>query len=81
MIQECKIDGTISFEIVFSSIWDKMCTTHSIVTSLEQLSLAEFRGEKVRPNVYKNDHKNGLGEHPLMTPQNWTLLVKKCWTW
>jgi hypothetical protein len=31
------------------------------VTSLEQLSLAEFSGEEVRPKVYENGHKNVLG--------------------
>ena len=31
------------------------------VTSLEQLSLAEFSGELVRPIFYENDHKNALG--------------------
>jgi hypothetical protein len=30
------------------------------VTSLEQLSLAEFSGEEARPKVYENDHKNAL---------------------
>ena len=33
----------------------------SRVTSLEQLSLAEFSGELVRPKVYKNNHKSVLG--------------------
>ena len=31
------------------------------MTSFEQLSLAEFSGEKVRPKVYENGHKNVLG--------------------
>ena len=31
------------------------------VTSLEQLSLAEFSGELVRPKDYENNHKNVLG--------------------
>ena len=31
------------------------------VTSLEQLSLAQFIGELVRPKVYENDHRNVLG--------------------
>ena len=31
------------------------------VTSLKQLSLAEFSGEQVRPKVYENGHKNVLG--------------------
>ena len=31
------------------------------VTSLEQLSLAEFSGELARPNVYENSNKNVLG--------------------
>jgi hypothetical protein len=31
------------------------------VTSLEQLSLAEFSGEKARPKVYENGHKNVPG--------------------
>ena len=31
------------------------------VTSLEQLSLAEFSGEYARSKVYENDHKNVLG--------------------
>ena len=31
------------------------------VTSLEQLSLAEFSGELVRPKVYENNHKSVLG--------------------
>ena len=30
-------------------------------TSLEQLSLAEFSGELVRPKVYEYDHKSVLG--------------------
>ena len=30
------------------------------VTSLEQLSVAEFSGEQARPKVYKNGHKNVL---------------------
>ena len=30
------------------------------VTSLEQLSVAEFSGEKARPKVYENGHKNVL---------------------
>ena len=30
------------------------------VTSLEQLSLAEFSGEQARPKVYENGHKNVL---------------------
>ena len=28
------------------------------VTSLEQLSVADFSGEKARPKVKENDHKN-----------------------
>ena len=31
------------------------------VTSLEQLSLAEFSGEYARPKVYENGHKNVPG--------------------
>ena len=31
------------------------------VTSLEQLSLAEFSSDWARLNVYENDHKNVLG--------------------
>ena len=31
------------------------------VTSLEQLSLAEFSGESTRPKVYENGHKKVLG--------------------
>ena len=31
------------------------------MTSLEQLSLAEFSGEYARSKVYENDHKNVLG--------------------
>ena len=34
---------------------------HSRVTSLEQLSLAEFSGEKARPKIYVNGHANVLG--------------------
>jgi hypothetical protein len=34
---------------------------HIRVTSLEQLSLAEFSGEYARSKVYENDHKNVLG--------------------
>ena len=30
------------------------------VTSLEQLSLAEFSGKQVKPKVNENDHKNAL---------------------
>ena len=30
------------------------------MTSLEQLSVAKFSGEKVRPKVYENSHKNVL---------------------
>ena len=30
------------------------------MTSLEQLSVAEFSGEKARPRVYENGHKNVL---------------------
>ena len=33
----------------------------SRVTSLEQLSLAEFSGEKTRPMDYENGHKNTFG--------------------
>ena len=43
-----------------------MCAKPSVyvctrVTSLEQLSLAEFSGEQTRSKVYENDHKNVLG--------------------
>ena len=31
------------------------------VISLEQLSIAEFSGEKTRPKAYENDHKKVLG--------------------
>ena len=31
------------------------------VTSLEQLSVAEFSGEQARPKVYENEHKNVPG--------------------
>ena len=31
------------------------------MTSLEQLSLAEFSGEQTRPKVYENVHKKVLG--------------------
>ena len=31
------------------------------MTSLEQLSLAEFSGEYARSKVYENDHKNVVG--------------------
>ena len=31
------------------------------MTSLEQLSLAEFSGEYARSKVYENDHRNVLG--------------------
>ena len=31
------------------------------VTSLEQLSVAEFSGEQASPKVYENGHKNVLG--------------------
>ena len=31
------------------------------VTSLEQLSLAEFSGEYAGPKVYEKDHKSVLG--------------------
>ena len=31
------------------------------VTSLEQLSLAEFSGEKTRPKVNENGHKKVIG--------------------
>ena len=31
------------------------------MTSLEQLSLAEFSGEQTRPKVYENGHKKLLG--------------------
>ena len=31
------------------------------MTSLEELSLAEFSGEYARSKVYENDHKNVLG--------------------
>ena len=30
------------------------------VTSLEKLSVAEFSGEKARPKIYENGHKNVL---------------------
>jgi hypothetical protein len=30
------------------------------VTSLEQLSVADFSGEQARPKVYENVHKNVL---------------------
>ena len=30
------------------------------MTSLEQLSVAEFSGESARPKVYENGHKNVL---------------------
>ena len=30
------------------------------VTSLEQLSVAEFSGQEARPKVYENDNKNVL---------------------
>ena len=30
------------------------------VTSLEHLSVAEFSGEKARPKIYENGHKNVL---------------------
>ena len=30
------------------------------MTSLEQLSVAEFSGEEARPKVYENSHKNDL---------------------
>ena len=30
------------------------------MTSLEQLSIAEFSGEYARPKVYENGHKNVL---------------------
>ena len=33
----------------------------SRVTSLEQLSLAEFSGEKAKPKVYEDSHINVLG--------------------
>ena len=33
---------------------------HVRVTSLEQLSIAEFSGEKARPKVHENGHKNVL---------------------
>ena len=36
-------------------------THYSRVTSIEQLSLAEFSGEYTRPNVYENGHKNVQG--------------------
>ena len=36
-----------------------MCTSR--VTSLKQLSLAEFSGEKTRPNVYENGHNYDFG--------------------
>ena len=39
----------------------RLLTPRLRVTSLEQLSLAEFSGELVRPKVYENDHKNVLG--------------------
>ena len=32
-----------------------------IVTSIEQLSLAEFSGELVRPKFYENDHRIVIG--------------------
>ena len=38
-----------------------MTWTSIRMTSLEQLSLAEFSGEYVRSKVYENDHKNVLG--------------------
>ena len=31
------------------------------VTSLEQLSVAEFSGENTKPKVYENGHKKVLG--------------------
>ena len=31
------------------------------MTSLEQLSVAEFSGEQTRPKVYENGHKKVLG--------------------
>ena len=43
------------------------------VTSLEQLSLAEFSGEQARPKVYENDHKNVQGI--------WFDLVSKVKIW
>ena len=42
--------------------WQKVWRhKNSRVTSLEQLSLAEFSGEYARSKVYENDHKNVLG--------------------
>ena len=38
-----------------------LCLTHIRVTSLEQLSVAEFSGELARSNVYENSCKNVLG--------------------
>ena len=40
---------------------DYIATMCSRVTSLEQLSLAEFRGDLVGPKVYENGHKNVPG--------------------
>ena len=36
-------------------------TLSTRVTSLEQLSVAEFRGEETKPKVYENGHKKVLG--------------------
>ena len=38
----------------------RICRMSGRVNSLEQLSLAEFSGEKARPKVYENGHKNVL---------------------
>ena len=40
---------------------DYIATMCSRVTSLEQLCLAEFRGDLVGPKVYENGHKNVPG--------------------
>jgi hypothetical protein len=39
---------------------EKSTLIHFRVTSLDQLCLAEFSGELVRPMVYENDHMNVL---------------------
>ena len=53
-------DYTLSFPKLQGNEFS-FCTGLIRVTSLEQLSLAEFSGEKARPNVYENSHKKVLG--------------------
>ena len=44
------------------------------VTSLEQLSVAEFSGEQTRPKVYENGHKKVWSGIELFYVKNWLNL-------